>query len=539
MKNKIKFYLALIICLSSSFLIIKNQSISIADIMSALKISGVSFSEEKTKTMVSYVERNQKAYQEMRSFSLDRNTPPAMKFSLINNPSRKKSYYFDYPKTELPKNKSDLAFLTVGELSYLIKERKISSLDLTKSYIERIKKYDKQLNAFVTLTESLALSQALKADNEISQGMYRGPLHGIPYGIKDLAAYPGYPTTWGAMPFKDQIIDDKAVVIEKLEHAGAVMLGKLSSGSLARGDVWFRGKTKNPWDLSQGSSGSSAGSASAVSAGLVAFAIGTETLGSIISPSTRCGVTGLRPTFSSVPTDGFMTLSWSMDKVGPIARSARDCAIVYSYIKELDDQPQLINFDSGFKSLKVGFLEDLFKNDTSRFALNNNKILKDLQSQYSLKTLSLPNNFPYSVFDIILRSEAGAFFDDFLLNNLDSSMVEQGERSRANSLRQSRLIPAVEYIQANRHRELLVNEIKSLFKDFDIILSPSFGKNQLLITNLTGHPVVSLPNGLDEKGRPTSISIIGNYGDEDKILYFAEIIQNRINFNKKKPSLFN
>ena len=457
MKNKIKFYLALIICLSSSFLIIKNQSISIADIMSALKISGVSFSEEKTKTMVSYVERNQKAYQEMRSFSLDRNTPPAMKFSLINNPSRKKSYSFDYPKTELPKNKSDLAFLTVGELSYLIKERKISSLDLTKSYIERIKKYDKQLNAFVTLTESLALSQALKADNEISQGMYRGPLHGIPYGIKDLAAYPDYPTTWGAMPFKDQIIDEKAVVIEKLEHAGAVMLGKLSSGSLARGDVWFRGKTKNPWDLSQGSSGSSAGSASAVSAGLVAFAIGTETLGSIISPSTRCGVTGLRPTFSSVPTDGFMTLSWSMDKVGPIARSARDCAIVYSYIKELDDQPQLINFDSGFKGLKVGFLEDLFKNDTSRFALNNNKILKDLQSQYSLKTLSLPNNFPYSVFDIILRSEAGAFFDDFLLNNLDSSMVEQGERSRANSLRQSRLIPAVEYIQANRHREVSVS----------------------------------------------------------------------------------
>ncbi len=539
MKNKIKFYLALILCLSSSFLIIKNQSISIVDITSALKISGVSFSKEKTKTMVSYVERNQKAYQEMRGFSLDRNTPPAMKFSLINNPSRKKSYYFDYTKTELPKTKSDLAFLTVGELSYLIKEKKISSVDLTKSYIERIKKYDKQLNAFVTLTESLALSQALKADNEISQGMYRGPLHGIPYGIKDLAAYPGYPTTWGAMPFENQIIDEKAIVIEKLERAGAVMLGKLSSGSLARGDVWFRGKTKNPWDLSQGSSGSSAGSASAVSAGLVAFAIGTETLGSIVSPSTRCGVTGLRPTFSSVSTDGFMTLSWSMDKVGPIARSARDCAIVYSYIKELDDQPKLINFDSGFKNLKVGFLEDLFENDTSRFALNNNKNLKDLKSQYNLKTLTLPKKFPYSVFDIILRSEAGAFFDDFLLNNLDSLMVEQGERSRANSLRQSRLIPAVEYIQANRYREVLVNEINLLFKDFDIILSPSFGKNQLLITNLTGHPVVSLPNGLDEKGRPTSISIIGNYGDEDKILYFAEKLQNQIKFNKERPPLFN
>ena len=539
MKNKIKFYLALILCFSSSFLIIKNESISIKDITSALKIYGVSFSKEKTKTMVSYVERNRKAYQEMRGFSLDRNTPPAMKFSLINNPSRKKNYYFDYTKTELPNTKSDLAFLTVGELSYLIKEKKISSVDLTKVYIERIKKYDKQLNAFVTLTESLALSQALKADNEISQGMYRGPLHGIPYGIKDLAAYPGYPTTWGAMPFENQTINEKAIVIEKLENAGAVMLGKLSSGSLARGDVWFRGKTKNPWDLSQGSSGSSAGSASAVSAGLVAFAIGTETLGSIVSPSTRCGVTGLRPTFSSVSTNGFMTLSWSMDKVGPIARSARDCAIVYSYIKELEDQPQLINFDSGFKNLKVGFLEDLFINDTSRFSLNNNKNLKDLKSQYNLKTLSLPKNFPYSVFDVILRSEAGAFFDEFLLNNLDSSMVEQGERSRANSLRQSRLIPAVEYIQANRYREVLVNEINLLFKDFDIILSPSFGKNQLLITNLTGHPVVSLPNGLDEKGRPTSISIIGNYGDEDKILYFAEKLQNQIKFNRERPPLFN
>ena len=234
-----------------------------------------------------------------------------------------------------------------------------------------------------------------------------------------------------------------------------------------------------------------------------------------------------------------MTLSWSMDKVGPICRSARDCAIVYNYIKETKPDASLINFDLQTKNLKIGYLSSLFKEDTSRYSSNNNKTLERVKLKYDLEKLSLPLNFPYSVFDVILRSEAGAFFDDFLLKNLDSSMAEQGEKSRANSLRQSRLIPAVEYIQANRHREVLINDIKVLFKNFDVILSPSFGKNQILITNLTGHPVVSVPNGLDENGRPTSISVIGNHGAEDKILYFAEMLQNELKFNKKRPPLFN
>ena len=475
----------------------------------------------------------------MRDIPLNNNTPPAVRFSVVEDRSKTINFIFNTKEVSLPKNKKDIAYLTVGELSYLIKKRLISSTEITKIYLERIREYNQKLNAVVTLTEDLALKQALRADEEIKNGIYRGPLHGIPYGIKDLAAYPGYPTTWGAMPYKNQIINEKALVIEKLEKAGAVMLCKLSSGSLARGDVWYGGKTKNPWDIDQGSSGSSAGSASAVAAGLVAFAIGTETLGSIISPSTRCGVIGLRPTFGSVPTKGFMTLSWSMDKVGPICRSARDCAIVYNHIKETEPDASLINFDLQTKNLKIGYLSSLFKEDTSRYSKNNNKTLETIKLKYDLEELSLPNNFPYSVFDIILRSEAGAFFDEFLLKNLDSSMVEQGESSRANSLRQSRLIPAVEYIQANRHREVLVNDIKVLFKNFDVILSPSFGKNQLLITNLTGHPVVSVPNGLDEKGRPTSISVIGNHGAEDKILYFAEVLQNELKFNKKRPPLFN
>tara|TARA_Y200000002_G_scaffold52083_1_gene37765 strand:- start:160 stop:1779 length:1620 start_codon:yes stop_codon:yes gene_type:complete len=539
MKNKIKFYLVVLACFCSSFLITKNFSPSVREISSALKISGVVFTKEQKKTMVPYVKRNQNAYLKMRDIPLNNNTPPAVRFSVIEERSKTINFTFNSKEVSLPKNKIDISYLTIGELSYLIKERLISSTEITKIYLERIKEYNQKLNLVVTLTEDLALKQALRADEEIRNGIYRGPLHGIPYGIKDLAAYPGYPTTWGATPYKNQIINEKALVIEKLEKAGAIMLCKLSSGSLARGDVWYGGKTKNPWDIDQGSSGSSAGSASAVAAGLVAFAIGTETLGSIISPSTRCGVTGLRPTFGSVSTKGFMTLSWSMDKVGPICRSARDCAIVYNYIKETKPDASLINFDLQTKNLKIGYLSSLFKEDTSRYSSNNNKTLEIVKLKYDLEKLSLPHNFPYSVFDIILRSEAGAFFDDFLLKNLDSSMVEQGERSRANSLRQSRLIPAVEYIQANRHREVLVNDIKVLFKNFDVILSPSFGKNQILITNLTGHPVVSLPNGLDEKGRPTSISVIGNHGAEDKILYFAEMLQNELKFNKKRPPLFN
>tara|TARA_X000000950_G_scaffold127142_1_gene158965 strand:- start:189 stop:1808 length:1620 start_codon:yes stop_codon:yes gene_type:complete len=539
MKNKIKFYLVVLACFCSSFLITKNFSPSVREISSALKISGVVFTKEQKKTMVPYVKRNQNAYLKMRDIPLNNNTPPAVRFSVIEERSKTINFTFNSKEVSLPKNKIDISYLTIGELSYLIKERLISSTEITKIYLERIKEYNQKLNLVVTLTEDLALKQALRADEEIRNGIYRGPLHGIPYGIKDLAAYPGYPTTWGATPYKNQIINEKALVIEKLEKAGAIMLCKLSSGSLARGDVWYGGKTKNPWDIDQGSSGSSAGSASAVAAGLVAFAIGTETLGSIISPSTRCGVTGLRPTFGSVSTKGFMTLSWSMDKVGPICRSARDCAIVYNYIKETKPDASLINFDLQTKNLKIGYLSSLFKEDTSRYSSNNNKTLEIVKLKYDLEKLSLPHNFPYSVFDIILRSEAGAFFDDFLLKNLDSSMVEQGERSRANSLRQSRLIPAVEYIQANRHREVLVNDIKVLFKNFDVILSPSFGKNQILITNLTGHPVVSVPNGLDEKGRPTSISVIGNHGAEDKILYFAEMLQNELKFNKKRPPLFN
>ena len=541
MSNKKTFYLIIFISLLFGFtLIVRNDKIKLKDIKSALKVSGVIFKDEQINTMTNYIERNKSGYIEMRGYQLDNDVTPALKYSIPNNLNNNFSYDISSDSLGLPKNKREIAHLQISELAYLIKNKKISSLELTEIYLNRIKKLDKKINAFVTITENLAIEQAKKADKEIKDGNYKGLLHGIPYGIKDLASYPKFPTTWGAMPLKNQVINKKAEVIEKLEKAGAVMLGKLSTGSLARGDVWFKGKTKNPWNLSQGSSGSSAGSASATAAGLVAFSIGTETLGSIVSPATTCGVTGLRPTFGSVSTDGFMTLSWSMDKVGPITRTAKGSAIVFNTIRNTGEKKEKkeIIFDKKLKKIRIGFLEELFLSDTSRYSENNNITLSLLKEDYALEKVSLPIDYPYSVFDIILRSEAGAFFDEFLLNNLDSNMVQQGERSRANSLRQSRLIPAVEYIQANRHRSNLISEFNSIINDYDVIISPTFGKNQMLITNLTGHPVISVPNGFDKKGNPTSISFIGNYHNEDKILYLASLYQTKTNFHRNAPSGF-
>jgi Asp-tRNA(Asn)/Glu-tRNA(Gln) amidotransferase A subunit family amidase len=529
----------------------KIDSISRKDIRAAQNLLNLNFSKAEIDTMISYLESNRKGYDSMRRFPLGNDIVPAVSFDpypmdLILHPS---NGYYNWEIDEsiqLPENRDEIAFLSILELAGLIKSKKITSLELTGIYLDRIKKYDNQLLSFITITDELAIRQAKKADEEISIGIYKGPLHGIPYGVKDLAAVPGYPTTWGAAPYKDQFLDQTATVVQKLEDAGAVLLGKLVSGSLARGDVWFRGKTKNPWDLNQGATGSSAGSGSATSAGLVAFSIGTETLGSIISPSTRCGVTGLRPTFGAVSRVGIMTLSWSMDKVGPICRSVSDCAIVFDYIRgkdNLDRSVQDFSFDyakqSDIKNLKVGYLGAIFDSDSLGNNIHNRRTMDELKALgIDPIKIDLPKNFPFEVFDIILRAESGAFFDELILSGKHIEMVEQHKGSRANSLRQSRFIPAVEYLQANRHRRLLIEETHQILKDFDIIISPTFGGRQMLITNLTGHPALSLPNGFDDKGRPTSITLIGNYFEEAKLIALAEAFQKQYAYHNFVPKGF-
>lgn len=533
----------------SGFIISQNlESINAADVRSAQKIFNLEFGDSEIDTLLTYLESNRKGYDSMRTFPLGNEIVPAMSFDpypidLLIEPSKGLNKWEVNEKVTLPKDKESIAFLSIMNLAGLIKSRQISSVELTELYLERIKKYDPDLLAFITVTEELALDQARRADAEIAAGNYKGPLHGLPYGIKDLAAVPNYPTTWGSAPYKDQVINETATVAKKLEEAGAVLIGKLVSGSLARGDVWFGGKTKNPWDLTQGASGSSAGSASATSAGLVAFAIGTETLGSIISPSTRCGVTGLRPTFGAVSRSGFMTLSWSMDKVGPICRNATDCAIVFDYIRGQDKVDRSVQ-DASFeyqnavdlKDLKVGYFFSQFESDTSANRVNNERTLAEFRKLgIEPEKVAMPEGYPFKVFDIILRAESGAFFDELLLSGRDSLLEEQHKDSRANSLRQSRFIPAVEYLQANRHRRLLIEEMQDLIEDYDVIISSTFGGDQMLITNLTGHPALSLPNGFDQKGRPTSITLVGNYFEESKLIALAEAYQKQFSYHGKVP----
>ena len=518
------------------------------DLLGAQNVFGISFSNEELDTLRPYLERNLKGYKKMRGYPLGIDVEPITKFKIkYTKKTNLKDNKIYLEKTLVPEKDKDIAYLPVYKLAYLIKNQLLTSERLTKIYLRRLKKHNTSLNVLVTLTEDLALKQAKKADEEIKKGDYKGALHGIPYGVKDLASHPNYPTTWGAAPYKDQYIKTKAVVIKKLEDAGAVLLGKLSSGALARGDVWFGGKTKNPWNVNTGSSGSSAGSASATAAGLVGFSIGTETLGSIISPSTRCGVTGLRPTYGIVSKVGIMSLSWTMDKVGPICRSSKGCAIVLNKIKGKDEKDSSIQNSSlvfnektfNLNDYKIGYLKSLFDSDSSENGINNEQTLNLIQKLGgNLIPIELPKNYPFEVFDIILRAEAGAFFDKLLLQRADSILTQQNQRSRANSLRQSRFIPAVEYIQANRFRSKLIQEVDSLLRNFDIIISPTFGGRQMLITNLTGHPALSVPNGFNKNNSPTSITILGNYFEEGKILSFSHFIQKQSEFHTKKPPGF-
>lgn len=522
-----------------------------SDIKASQRLIGVDFTDAEIDTMLTYLERNRKGFDSMRTRPLNPNVVPSMVFTPfpvgIEIPENVGPIDWKIDESiKLPKKKKELAYYPVWKLAGLIKSKKITSLELTQLYLERIKKYDDKLLSFVTVTEDLAIAQAKKADKEIAAGNYKGILHGIPYGVKDLAAVPNYPTTWGAEAYKNQIIDETATLVQNLEDAGAVLLGKLVSGTLARGDVWFGGKTKNPWDLEQGASGSSAGPGSATSAGLVAFSIGTETLGSIVSPSTRCGITGLRPTYGRVSRAGVMALSWSMDKAGPMARDARDCAIILDAIRGIDGVDMTV-VDAGFgysenvdiSKMKIGYFYEQFENDSSDNSVNNDATLATIRSMgVNLEKVELPKDFPFNAFDIILRAEAGAFFDELILTRRDSLLVEQHKGSRANSLRQARFIPAVEYLQANRHRRNLIEDMHEKMKGYDLVISSTFGGRQLQITNLTGHPAMAIPNGFDEKGRPTSITLVGNFFDEEKLIAFAEAFQAATDFEEKHPPLF-
>ena len=526
-----------------------SQTIEKENISSAEKIIGLDFTDAERDSMLGFLTEQVSNYKKIRDVELNNNILPAIVFNPIpigfNFPKNKKPPHFsDYSYTKIPNDKTDLAFYSIGELAELIRTKKITSTELTKLCIQRFKKYDPILHCVITITEERALKQAKLMDEEIKAGMYRGILHGIPFGVKDLLATKDYKTTWGSVPFKDQMIDEDATVIKKLEEAGAVLVSKLTMGELAWGDVWFGGKTRNPWDTANGSSGSSAGPASAVSAGLIPFAIGTETWGSIVSPSTVCGVTGLRPTYGRVSRTGAMALSWSMDKIGPICRTAEDLAIVFNTIIGSDGIDQTLydaaftyNHEINIKDLKIGYLKNDFDKQYD-FHDNDSVTLKKLRELgVKLIPIELPK-LPINDLSIILSAEAAAAFDQLTRNNEDDLMVRQIKNAWPNSFRASRFIPAVEYINANRIRFMLIQEMQKLMEKVDLYIAPSWEGDNLLLTNLTGHPCVVLPTGFLEKGTPTSISFIGRLFDEGKLIAFAKAYQDASGFHKQHPPMF-
>jgi Asp-tRNA(Asn)/Glu-tRNA(Gln) amidotransferase A subunit family amidase len=523
------------------------------------QLIGIELTDAQEAMALPGVNRNLGSYEALRKIDVPLDTEPAIAFHPA--PPGKK---FNKAKTKLkaskiepPKFKSieELAFSTVTQISELVRTKQVSPVELTKMYLARLKKYGPALLCVVTLTEELALKQAEEAEREIRRGKYRGPLHGIPCGVKDLFATKGTKTTWGAEPYRDQLIDYDSTVVERLRDAGAVLVAKLSMGALAMGGRWFAGMTRNPWQPDEdrtGSSGSSAGSASATSAGLVGFSIGTETLGSIVSPSSRCGVTGLRPTYGRVSRYGAMGLSWTMDKIGPICRGVEDCALALDAIYGPDGRDITVgdaafnwNPDRPLAQMRIGYVKAEFEQARGQGANQSNRDERNKIYQEALDALrhagaklepmELPQ-FSAQSLRIILNAEAAAAFDDITRDGRVDQLSGQNAGDWPNSFRTSRFIPAVEYIRAQRARTLLMREMDKLMSKWDVFITPAPGSASLLITNLTGHPAVVTPCGFIN-GLPQAIMFTGNLYDEAAPLRVALAYERATKWHTMRPNL--
>ena len=501
----------------------------------AEKLIGIELTDAQEAMALQNVSTNLDRYETLRKIDVPLDTEPATLFhpALPGRRFNFKPVRFKLSAVETPRFSSldELAFAPLTQLAELVRTRKVSPVELTKMYVARLKKYGPKLNCVVTLTEELALSQASDAEREIKAGKYRGPLHGIAWGAKDLFATKGIRTTWGAEPYRDQMIDYDATVVERLREAGAVLVAKLSMGALAQGGRWFAGMTRNPWQVEEdrtGSSGSSAGPASATAAGLVGFSIGTETLGSIISPSSRCGVAGLRPTYGRVSRYGAMGLSWTMDKIGPICRGVEDCAAALHGMYGPDgrdltvaDVPFSWEPRKPISAMRIGYLKGEFdqQTDAERKAIYQQALDALKAAGANLQPIELPK-FSVAALRIILVAEAATAFDDITRDGRVNQLSGQEPNDWPNTFRSSRFIPAVEYIRAQRARRLLMQEMEALMSKWDVFVSPAPGSQSLLITNLTGHPAVCVPCGFP-KGLPQSIMFTGGLYDEGAPLRVA------------------
>jgi Asp-tRNA(Asn)/Glu-tRNA(Gln) amidotransferase A subunit family amidase len=525
-------------------------------------IAGIEMTDEQRGMMRDGVAELLGSYRTLRAVPLDNGVAPALVFHPLvprHAPPRPPAPLPGPPAHDPPADEGDLAFSSVTDLAAWLRAGKLTARELAELSLRRLERYDPALSCVIERTADLAMAQAAQADTMLRDGRADSGLVGLPWGAKDLLAVPGTHTTWGAAPYRDQQRQDKAAVAERLEAAGAVLTAKLSVGALAWGDVWFGGTTKNPWNPEQGSSGSSAGPASATAAGLVSFAIGTETWGSIVSPSTRCGVTGLRPTFGRVSRHGCMALSWSMDKIGPMARSAEDCARIFAAIQGADgrdpaarDAPFRVPEADRGREFRVGIVRELFDVDWSKdvedeaekarareWIANDRNTLEEIgRLRMDVAEIRLPQDVPIDELGFILTAEASAAFDDLTRSGRAAELTRQVADAWPNVFRQGQTIPAVEYLRANRIRRLLMERLEEAFEDIDAFVAPTFGGSHLLMTNLTGHPSITMPNGFRASdGTPTSITFTGKLDGEENLLAIARLWQEDTGYHLLRPPM--
>ena len=552
-----------------------DAKVTAAMLADALAVAGLTVSEEDQKAMLQAVNRNLASYEEVRKVAIPNDVAPPSYFSAIVpgmkvNRTREPLRFSSPPPVKRPVNLDDVAYWPILNLAQLLKTRQVTSAELTEMYLGRLHRLNAKLNCVVTFLDELARLEARKADEEIAAGKYRGPLHGIPWGAKDIIAVQGYKTTWGSGAFEDQMLPGDASVVEMLRDAGAVLIAKLTTGELAQGDRWFGGQTMNPWNLTEGSSGSSAGPASATAAGCVAFGIGSETSGSILSPSARCGITGLRPTFGRISRHGVMALAWTYDRLGPLCRYVEDCAVVMSAIAKPDNRDLSVaeipfNWNARFdvKKLRVGYIQDAFDDARDK---------KTLETVKAMGVKLTPMTIPEAPSDTLgFGVESAAFFHEMVATGRDKKMANP---SRAASWRPANLIPAVDYIQSQRARAMMMAKLADATAELDVYIMPNpqggFGggrggrgaegaaatptpaaagrggrgnfqrspvQRHFAMANAAGYPAINIPNGFLESGSPASIVFYARPFGEAELMALAKAYQDAAGFHLKHPGL--
>jgi len=526
----------------------QEQPVSKEDLDAMERIMGLEFTDEEDEAILRSVNGNLRSYNSLREMDIPLDTEPALTFDPrpigFELPTGASSLEVREPaRVTRPDSEEDLAFASASRLSRLVQTGEVSPVELTRLYLERLQEYDPTLHCVISLTEERAMAQARRAEEEIVSGIRRGPLHGIPWGAKDLLSARGYRTTWGAKPYEEQVINYDATVVERLDEAGAILVAKLTLGALAMGDWWFGGRTRNPWNPEEGSSGSSAGPAAATAAGLVGFSIGSETLGSIMSPSARCGTVGLRPTFGRISRYGAMALSWSMDKLGPICRCVEDAALVFDAVRGSDGKDPTV-VDAPFRwekprplsEMRIGYIPGEFESERmDRKRVKNYadalKVLKDLGAD--LEPIELPD-LPIGSMRLVLNVEASAAFDDLVRSGRVAELTRQGRGAWPSSFRAARFVPAVEFIRAQRARRILMNHADLLMSRYDAFVTPN-SSGSLTMTNLTGHPALAVPCGFDEDDDPMVLMITGRLYDEATILDIGWQYEQATDWHNRRP----